>query len=205
MPTSRGDLDEAASAFREAVRLAPEKPKPHHHLAWTLMKTGHLEEAECELQEAMRLDPNCAVYPHDLALVLRQLGEMDRAIDQLQRALQLDPAFCGARYNLAGVYLDVGKFHESVEQLSTVLLKEDRPEVRLARAFALCRDGQFTAAIEDCDVILHDEPKNQGAYSIRAFSNMRRGRPEEARHDAEQTLTTGNKYDDMGYFRSGCS
>jgi len=49
--------DRAIASFREAVKIAPERPAMRKDLAYTLLKIGENEAARDQFAEAMRLDP----------------------------------------------------------------------------------------------------------------------------------------------------
>lgn len=51
------DYDRAIASFREAVKIAPDRPGMHKDLAYTLLKIGENEAARDQFAEAMRLDP----------------------------------------------------------------------------------------------------------------------------------------------------
>jgi Tfp pilus assembly protein PilF len=51
------DYDRAIAAFREAVKIAPDRPAMRKDLAYTLLKIGENEAARDQFAEAMRLDP----------------------------------------------------------------------------------------------------------------------------------------------------
>lgn len=51
------DYDRAIASFREAVKIAPDRPGMRKDLAYTLLKIGENEAARDQFAEAMRLDP----------------------------------------------------------------------------------------------------------------------------------------------------
>jgi Tfp pilus assembly protein PilF len=51
------DYDRAIASFREAVKIAPDRPAMRKDLAYTLLKIGENEAARDQCAEAMRLDP----------------------------------------------------------------------------------------------------------------------------------------------------
>ena len=51
------DYDRAIASFREAVKIAPDRPAMRKDLAYTLLKIGENEAARDQFAEAMRLDP----------------------------------------------------------------------------------------------------------------------------------------------------
>jgi hypothetical protein len=59
----------ALPSFRQAIRLDPENPWPHHALGVSLARLGRLAEAASELREAVRLEPGNAAYSEALRLL----------------------------------------------------------------------------------------------------------------------------------------
>jgi Tfp pilus assembly protein PilF len=51
------DYDRTIASFREAIKIAPERPAMRKDLAYTLLKIGENEAARDQFAEAMRLDP----------------------------------------------------------------------------------------------------------------------------------------------------
>jgi len=51
------DYDRAIASFREAIKIAPDRPAMRKDLAYTLLKIGENEAARDQFAETMRLDP----------------------------------------------------------------------------------------------------------------------------------------------------
>lgn len=87
-------LEEALTALREAVRLAPERPEPHNNLGVALLESGRLDEAERSFDRALELDGDPsgqAIYLAHLAEVYAAQGRELEAAAALARAHALDP------------------------------------------------------------------------------------------------------------------
>ncbi|QDU19706.1 tetratricopeptide repeat protein [Urbifossiella limnaea] len=92
----RKDLDGAAAAFREAIRLSPNYAPPHSNLGSTILDRKNLtsrdlDEAMEHFREAIRLDPTFA-HPHaGLGTILVERKDTDGAVVEYREAIRLDP------------------------------------------------------------------------------------------------------------------
>jgi tetratricopeptide (TPR) repeat protein len=83
-------FDEAAAAYREAIRLMPELSKPHYNLALTLVGAGRSQDALAEFKEAVRLNPNYVEARYNLGVLALDLGDRAEAERQQQQLQQLN-------------------------------------------------------------------------------------------------------------------
>jgi predicted CXXCH cytochrome family protein len=92
-----GNLTDAESAFRIAVKRNPAFDRAWYNLGLLLAQTGRQPEAVEALRHAMNLAPAVADYPYALATVLLQIGDIIGARSAAQRVLNLTPNHSGAR------------------------------------------------------------------------------------------------------------
>jgi tetratricopeptide (TPR) repeat protein len=76
---TRGELDAAGAALREAVGYDDSLPQAHYQLGVLLEQEGKLDEAVQELVRAGDLDPQYAEPHYALGRVYRRLGRTDEA------------------------------------------------------------------------------------------------------------------------------
>jgi Flp pilus assembly protein TadD len=92
---------EAAAAYREAVRLEPDRAANHAGLAVALANAGMAEEAIEEFHAALRLNPKFAAAQSGLAYLLsQQLGRIDEAIAAYRVAVEMNPELTAASQGL---------------------------------------------------------------------------------------------------------
>jgi tetratricopeptide (TPR) repeat protein len=58
----RGELEEAISAYREVIRIAPQSIHAHYGLGGALTAVGRREEAIAAYRAAIRLEPDFVAY-----------------------------------------------------------------------------------------------------------------------------------------------
>jgi TolB-like protein/DNA-binding winged helix-turn-helix (wHTH) protein/Tfp pilus assembly protein PilF len=80
-----GQLGEASSEFRTAIRMSPSFGKYKAHLAFVLARSGDRQGARKLLDELLR---SHNIVSFDVGLVLAGLGEQERALDWVEKAYQ---------------------------------------------------------------------------------------------------------------------
>src|SRR4029077_17778367 len=83
-------FDEAAEAYRKAVRIAPHVAAGHCGLADALIRLGKFEEAEVEYRQALVLKPNLIPALYNLARLMFEKGNTLQALELSVRLLASD-------------------------------------------------------------------------------------------------------------------
>ena len=136
-------FDEAAAAFREALRREPNLGIAHLNLSIALLQSSDLETARTEATEADRLMPQAPQPPYVLALIAREENRDEDAIRFFERVRQIDPRDTGAAVNLAQMHSANRRYAEAVALLEPAF--EDEPYSVTAAynlGMALLRSGQ---------------------------------------------------------------
>ena len=85
---TRGDVDEAESMFREALRYNPGFAQAHYQLGVLLEQRGQIDPATAELMKAVELDPQYADPHYALMRIYQRLGrtaDAERALATFKR------------------------------------------------------------------------------------------------------------------------
>ncbi|MGF1466963.1 MAG: tetratricopeptide repeat protein [Sandaracinaceae bacterium] len=124
----KGDPDTAVRYFREAIRLAPERPEFHFWAARAALRLGaaHLPEALREAEQAIALDQNYASGYWMRGSVRLAQGRTTDALRDLHRALAQDPAPVEARAALGDAYEQLGRRREAALAYEQVI--EEAPD-----------------------------------------------------------------------------
>jgi protein O-GlcNAc transferase len=143
-----GNVDEAMSECREAIRLKPALAEAHLVLGMTLVTPSQLEPAIVEYREAIRLKPNLALAHCHLGLALKSQGKFAEAVAEYRAALRLQPDFAEARYGLADALRDDGPPDLVTAELrETIWRKPDVAEAHAVLGGIYCHYGENRAAL----------------------------------------------------------
>jgi tetratricopeptide (TPR) repeat protein len=96
----------AEAHLRQAIRIAPQEPRPYEMLATLMLQSGRLREARGVCEDLVRHWPDQALYRVNLGTLLLQLREFPAALSELRRAVELDPRQPLALHNLARLHLE---------------------------------------------------------------------------------------------------
>jgi 2-polyprenyl-3-methyl-5-hydroxy-6-metoxy-1,4-benzoquinol methylase/tetratricopeptide (TPR) repeat protein len=83
-------FDEAAEAYRKAVRIAPHVAAVHCGLADALFQLGKFNEAEVEYRQALVLNPGFTPALYNLARLMFEKGDALQALELSVRLLAID-------------------------------------------------------------------------------------------------------------------
>ena len=111
------DLDGAAKAYRQRVRVAPNDRDAHFDLAEVYRGQDNLDEARVEYLAAAWLDPTHAKTFGMLGQVEAAAGRDEEAVAMLRRAVTLDAGLLEARYGLSRALLRLGRTEEAQQEL----------------------------------------------------------------------------------------
>jgi len=93
----KGDLDGAAAAFREAIRLRPDFVEAHRNLRNVLRRKGDLDGAESAGREVLRLSPADAEAAGFLAELAAERSWLPEATWTGPSSPTARPSVCGRR------------------------------------------------------------------------------------------------------------
>jgi tetratricopeptide (TPR) repeat protein len=123
-----GDVEAAAKAFREAVRLAPGEHLIHLEYGRFLIDQGQYEEARRRLKESLRLGSAGYGGYYHLARALRGLGRLEDALWIAGRARQYQPNRPGLLAMCADIAERLGRPDEAIDYARRCLELEPESE-----------------------------------------------------------------------------
>jgi serine/threonine-protein kinase len=100
--------EEAATAYRAAIAVDPNRRVAHANLGLVLRKLGQHEAAIASLQRATELANDHPNSWNGLGLALRDAGRSEEAEAAFRRAIQIAATYAPARYNLGNLLLRRG-------------------------------------------------------------------------------------------------
>jgi len=117
----RGELQQAAASFRNALAVNPEWPEALSNLGNALREMGQPGEAAVCLERALERRPEFPEALLNLAVVREEQGALEDAADRLRLAIRLRPQMAYAHNNLASVLQKQGRTGEALEHLREAL------------------------------------------------------------------------------------
>lgn len=90
--TRQGNWENAAAAYREALRLKPEHADASNNLSFVLWEQGRFESALAAAADAVRLRPRFAEGLINKARALESLGRFKESLEAYERALAIKPS-----------------------------------------------------------------------------------------------------------------
>ena len=125
-----GNLDEAISSFRRALKFNPRFAEAHSNLGHVLKEQGQLDEAVACCRRAIKLKPNFAEAHSNLGNALMRQRELDEAAACYRRAIELQPDLAEPHNNLGGLLQERGQTDEAIACYRRAL--ECKPNFALA-------------------------------------------------------------------------
>lgn len=142
-----GDLEAAASQFRQGLALAPNDASLHHRLGTVLLLAGDTKAGRAEIETALRLAPNLARAHYSLAVLSVSGGQFEQAVSRLSEAVRHEPGYVEARLLLGDVLRRTGRARESLRQYQEVMQLDPRVvQAQLGHAVALAALNDYRGA-----------------------------------------------------------
>ncbi len=184
-----GRLDEAITAYREAVAANPDFADGYNNLGLALAERRDFDAAVAAFRRAIALDPNLAAARNNLGNALRALGETDQALAAYRAAADGAGADAVAHNNL-GVALeergDLDAAREAIER--AVALAPDYADARNNLGNLLRHLGRLDEAIALYRAGLALRPDDAGMLCNLGGALGERGDAAEARAAYERAL-----------------
>lgn len=118
----QGRLDDAVTAYRHALKLAPDNNAvTHRSLGDLLLRLARYAEAEPVYRDVLVLQPEDAEVHFRLGLVLAELKQTHAAVEAYRQALSLQPAYPDAWNNLANLLKALDRDAEAEEAYQKAL------------------------------------------------------------------------------------
>ena len=169
LAVSEGRLSDAAKAFRQAVQLVPADKVYRYALGLAYQQAGDWERALEALRGSLRCDPKWQPTHDAFAAVLEQkLGRrpsMQELVLERNTGVERGPeirrqsAQVAAFRDKGNAYFKQRRYHEAVVAYSdAIMLDPDSHVLRVNRALALLKSGQYDEALEDADLAMRMMP-----------------------------------------------
>jgi len=164
-----GRLADAAAAFQEVLRAAPNHPDAHYLLAQTALLGGQLTEAERHIGLALLAAPGQPDFHLLRGNIAQRGGDLARAEASYREALRLAPSYAEARLNLGNALGEQGRADEALAAYAAALeLKPGLLAASLNRAALLARLGRGAEARPELESLAARHPESTELLRLRA-------------------------------------
>lgn len=170
-----GLLDEAARAYREALRVDSKAAQAHANLGTVLQEKGDYKGAKASYEEALTLRP----VPDrlwNLALVCEQLGEPEEAELAYEQMVEIRRDWADAWFRLATIRFDRGDFDRALQAFdAAAAAKPDWRQATIDVGVCQYKLGRFADAAMTFDRVLGADPHEPSALTGGAAAAVAQG------------------------------
>lgn len=182
------DLDQAETAYQQAMELAPEAPALHFNLGLLHQQQGELRAATEDYRRVVELEPGNAWAHYQLGAMYEARGQSAKAIASYGRALKLDATLA---------FPDVNPHVIESELLTEAMLRgyhRGLPQTGAPRVYQ--EPGRITALLlrtpEEAGAEMEGEAPSE---EMAAEETMPRAEPEAAAPDGPEEAAAGQAGD----------
>lgn len=145
--------DDAISAWKNALALAPEDPRGHNNLGIALFEVGKIDDAIAEYRKSIQLNPNSSQTHNNLGSALAEKGAIDDALPEFRKSVQLNPDNAAAHVNLGNALAsESGQLNEAIDELTKgVEMAPGAANGQNGLGVALARAGRLDDALIHMD------------------------------------------------------
>ncbi len=175
----------AAVAFRQSLKLDPDSPQTHYHLALVLLAEGDSQNAIVESRHSLKLWPDQPEVHVLLGSALSQHGLMDQAIEEFQTVLRADPTSIAAIDLLAKAYMAEKRYPAAIALLKGAP-QEEALQMDLVMAYS--NNGQNEQALQLLKQLKAERPNSAAPHSATASIYTQQRRYEDAAKEFQEAL-----------------
>ncbi|MBI1914048.1 MAG: tetratricopeptide repeat protein [Planctomycetes bacterium] len=177
----QGKLEEAMTAYRQAIALKPKYFAAYYGLAFVFYYQGKLEEAIAELRRVIDLKPDFVDAHRNLGMALSEQGNLDEAIAEYRKAIDLEPNNASAHHSIGIVFEKQGKGDQAIAAYrKAIRLKAAYPEAHYDLGHTLQEQGKLDEAIVEYRKAIQLKPDYSQAHNNLGSALYRQGKLGEA-------------------------
>jgi Flp pilus assembly protein TadD len=169
------------SAYREALRLAPDRPEAHVGMGWSRLLGGNRDEAYVWFAKALELAPSSPLVNYHVGTFLGHIGLADKAVAYLSRAIDLGERSTRAYRMRAHYEILAGQFGAAASDAAKLCeLNPTNGKMFCAHARALLMQRDFEGAARELQVAAVLSPDDPEVRLTKALLAVARGEKDKA-------------------------
>ncbi len=193
----KGELDDAAEAFADAIDLKPQWPLPYRNLAALRLRQEKPEEAVAVYEKGVKATDGNAAMIIGLAALYEQTGQVDKAIKLYEDVLVKERDSELAANNLAMLLADYKKDEASLKRarnLVAPLLDKENAAYQDTVGWVLYRNGDLDGALDHLRRALKLAPDAPGLHYHLARVLLKKGDRKAALEHLRKAVTDQARY-----------
>jgi Flp pilus assembly protein TadD/uncharacterized membrane protein len=154
---SRGRIDEAIEACRQALAIKPRYAEARYNLGFACYKKGRLDEAIEEYKEAIAVEPDYPMALNNLGSACLEKGDPHTAVFYYMKALEFKSVRPEVLVGLGTAFSKMGMIDRAIARVKTALALKPSLAVahnNLAYFYYLKQD--YASAIAHCDKAIQE-------------------------------------------------
>ena len=160
----KGELEQAETSFKKAIKLEPNHEDIHHYLANTLIQLKNFTEAVVHYKRVIELRPDFLEAYFNLSLALNELGRLDEAEKICKKLIVLKPDYAEAYNSLGSILNNTYRLDEAEESFrKAISLKLNYAEAYNGLGFILNNTYRLDEAEENFRKAIKFKPNYTGA------------------------------------------
>lgn len=161
---------EAASEYREAIKLSPKSPDLHYRLGRALLLQSHspaaLETAAAEFKAELAVNPEDSASEFQLGQIAQAQGRAAQAQTHYERALKLSPSFAEALVALGKLHTQQKDYEKAIPLLTRATGLQPKNEAAHYALLTAYRDsGQMDKAKAEKAILDGLQKAPEGEFS----------------------------------------
>ncbi len=169
---------EAAAAFEEVVRAAPDSAAGYINLGIAYFNERDFEKSRAALEKAKAIAPESPYVHYNLGLIDKLQGNTETAVVAFEKVAALDPSDSMTLYYLGTLYANLGRLEEA--------------EAKLRRTIALSPNNE-SAHFSLGNVLIRQGRREEGQKELLVFRELKESFPAEA-------ASAGLQYTELGRY-----
>ena len=169
-----GRLDEASSAYRDALAIAPGDAEANSLYGLVLVHLGRFEEAEAFLLKALDLEAEVIGFRMNLAELYERTGRTEQAIDLIREGLVTQPQAPHAWERLGDLYIKQLRAGEAAAAYAGAMEYRQDADLAVKRARAELAAGRPDTALGILRALSMHHPDHQPMLALTALIHARR-------------------------------
>lgn len=169
--------DEAATAYRRALDIDPQRAGAHYGLGTALSASGKLADAETEFNRAAALAPDNPLPGQSLGRLYLRQGQTDKAMAAFDAVLRVEPNFVPALLDKGDIYLGKGDLNRALAEFQRAVKVSPNYDVAQLKLGMACQGlGRSTEAEKAYLTAIRINPNLALAYNNLAWMGTESGK-----------------------------